>query len=332
MRRVPVVSGEGEEVEEDSGSSQSVPVTFRTADRSDQHGREAGDSATTKQKEMTDELPTALPQMADGVPGLVSDVYASDEGHILESSEEPKSEEFSSKDELAGKQPPQEALEIRKPKEERGEGKREEQEREFCLRGRAQPEQAERLSGGSASGSAYAEPRQRSADSSSADIKQVVLEYEPVPDRQTQKSGYALVDSVNSFLDSWLVPEEGAKVVPPPAPIVAPVVVTKVDSAPQPHCRGEEAESVWSQLRSLQACTHIDLYETRPECPKCHQPLPGDKRPQPQTWTRWIFKQCEEPVDLQAEFLVYPNPLVYIGRPRPDIDQPWFGTTSYVPA
>ncbi|KFH07571.1 hypothetical protein TGMAS_205390 [Toxoplasma gondii MAS] len=173
---------------------------------------------------------------------------------------------------------------------------------------------------------------------SSSTEKTVVLEYEPIADQKTQKSGYGLLDSMNNLLDNWLVPGEDTGEDPPnivtPQPVTEPTVTRIVEYAPQNRCQGEEALNFMTTLGSLRvACPLADLHETHPACPACHQPLPGDKRPPTHSWTRWLFKQCEEPLDIQSEFLVYPNPLLYAGRRQvPNIDEPWFGTISYVPS
>ncbi|KEP61992.1 UNVERIFIED_CONTAM: hypothetical protein HHA_205390 [Hammondia hammondi] len=185
-------------------------------------------------------------------------------------------------------------------------------------------------------GSEHAEQSTQRGGSCSTE-KAVILEYEPVADQKTQKSGYELLDSMNNFLDNWLVPGEDTGEDPPkivrPKPVTEAAVTRIVEYAPQNRCQGEEAVSFMTTLRSLQvACPLADLHETHPACPACHQPLPGDKRPPTHSWTRWLFKQCEEPLDIQSEFLVYPNPLLYAGRQIPNIDEPSFGTISYVPS
>ncbi|CBZ52244.1 conserved hypothetical protein [Neospora caninum Liverpool] len=181
-----------------------------------------------------------------------------------------------------------------------------------------------------ASDSVHSTQPTRLRESSSTE-KHVVLEYEPVADRKTQKTGSALIDSLNSFLDTWLVPDEDAA--EDPHKIVNAAVTGNVECAPQDRCKGEEAVSLMTLVKSVQlSCPLLDLHDSHPACPACHQPLPGEKTPPTQSWTRWVFKQCEEPLDIQSEFLVYPNPLVYVGRQKPNIDEPWFGTVSYVPS
>ncbi|PHJ23372.1 hypothetical protein CSUI_002773 [Cystoisospora suis] len=167
-----------------------------------------------------------------------------------------------------------------------------------------------------------------------AEEKVVVLEYEPTEDPKTTRTGNLVVDGVNKLLDRWLAPGDKPE---PARTETGPKEFRLVDAMPVPvvGCRGEPQRlGFCEQVKSLRfQCPHIDFREREERCPVCHQHMPGRRGPPPPpTWTQWLFKQCEEPVDLQHEFLVYPNPLVYVGYTRPNIDQPWFGTTGYVPS
>lgn len=147
--------------------------------------------------------------------------------------------------------------------------------------------------------------------------KVLKVEYTPAPPPPTEITGSYVFDEFNKFMDDWLVPDEISFQMRGNGTIV-PLGDTH-------GCAARDAQVV--QVPSSQPITSTNTgNDCKPcfttcygcsgargsaACPTCNQPVGGAEEPRSPSlsrrWTRWIFRQCEEPLDIEAEFLVTPR-------------------------